>query len=175
MEQSGPRTFTDNAGRKWIVAITAADLKRVRLATGIRLDALIENRLRPLAELLGDLERFVNVLYLLCQSQAAEKKLSDEDFGRALVGDHIEEARDAFTRALADFSPSRIRRTLLNLAEKGAIAAERLGAIAEKELEAITPEMIEKGIMEMVSTAKSSALNLPASVEWIPAPSRSAN
>lgn len=169
MDKQEPRTFSDNQGRKWIVSITAADLKRVRLATGVRLDSLIEDRLQPLARLFSDIEQFVNVIYLLCESQADKLKLTDVDFGRAMVGDHIEEARDSFVRALADFSPSRIRKTLLDLATKGNIAVDRMSEAAAKELEAITPEMIEGAMMDMVrSTGRRTATGLQELSELIP-------
>lgn len=171
-EKETPRSFKDNRGRSWIVSITANDLKRVRLATGIKLGSLTEDQLKPLAELLSDTEQFIDVLYLLCQEQAEKIGASDADFGRAMVGDHIDDAATAFLRALADFSPSRVRTTLLNLAEKGLIAVERLGAKAAKELESITPEMIEGAIESML---KNSAANSRGSVGSIPAPLLSAN
>lgn len=178
MDKLEPRTFKDNEARTWVVAITSADLKRVRLQTGIKLDALISDGLKPLHALLSDVEQFVDVLYLLCQSQAEKLNVSPEDFGRAMVGDYIDEAGQTFVRALADFSPSRIRTALLDLATKGTIAAKRIEARASAELEKLTPEMIEEAIEKMIAeklTPKSSVINSPDSAELILTPAVFAN
>lgn len=83
---AGPRSFTDTAGRTWPVAITVADLKRVRQLAGIELGKLT---LQGLAELVADPATFADVIYVLVKDQADRLGVSDEQFGRSLSGDGL--------------------------------------------------------------------------------------
>ena len=98
-------TFTDNADRTWTVAINVAAIKRVRGLVQVDLYKLIDDGFKPLAELIADPVRLADVLYCLCKDEADARQVSDEDFGRALAGDAITLAADAFVEELIDFFP----------------------------------------------------------------------
>lgn len=134
------QSFTDLNGRTWTVAITVGDLRAVRTATGVELARLAEQQCGPLAELIGEPVRFVAVLWELCRGQAAGG--TEEQFFRALAGDSLDAAVDAFVEAFASFSPSRLRR-LIRLVKQKADAAADLGELRSRQrLEALTPEEI---------------------------------
>ena len=102
-------TFQDNASRTWSVNFTVDDVKRMRqdmdfdlleiFAGGQTTESLIM-RLR------GDPVLLVDLLYVVCQEQANNNNVSDEDFGRAMAGDAILHATNAFLEAAVNFSPS---------------------------------------------------------------------
>ena len=52
------------------------------------------------------------MLYVLCKPEADERNVSDEDFGRAMAGDAIEQATTTLLEELVDFFPKG-RRELL--------------------------------------------------------------
>ncbi len=89
-------TFADNAGRTWTITINVAMVKRVRSVLRVDLFKLLDDGARPLAELLSDPVQLADVLYCLCKEEAEKRNLSDEDFGRALAGDAIGHAAEAF-------------------------------------------------------------------------------
>ena len=55
----------------------------------------------------------VNALWILCQDQAQERGLTDDDFCRAIDADCLEQMQSALVLALVDFSPP-ARRPALN-------------------------------------------------------------
>jgi len=150
--------FTDTIGREWRLSITVASIERVAAATSIRLDRLLDDGCKPLADLLGNLPVFVNVLWHLCQKRAAELKLTPDGFAEGFAGDVLDTAALAFQRALADFSPSRARQLLLSLATKGIEVQDRATTLA---LERIAAANVD----EVLSTLSGSATSLPESAE----------
>jgi hypothetical protein len=53
------------------------------------------------------------VVYAVCKPEAEAKGVSDEEFGRAMAGDAIEQATRALLEDLVGFSPSRRSRANL--------------------------------------------------------------
>ena len=137
-------TFRDNAGREWAVSIHVLAIERVQDKTGVKIGALIRDGLAGLLELADDPVKFVRVLWVLVEEQAAALSVAPEQFGRAMGGDALEAAFDAFVNALADFSPSRLRSLIRGLTAKTSPTADQ-------------------------PTSSSSVTNSPASSESIPA------
>jgi hypothetical protein len=151
--------FTDANGKTWVVRLDAPTIADVRAETcslekcnhrpkaiqdggqvcdGIDL-AELEGRVAN--ELENDPVKLVNVLWLVCREQAVKDSISDQQFGRALVGDPIGHATKALTDAITDFFPSGKRTLLRSLVEKqGEIrdkgTALALAKINNPELEA---------------------------------------
>lgn len=99
------KIFKDNAGRTWTVSITVYAVKRVRARLNVDLYGLVDEKFEGLSKLLGDPVALVDVLFVLCEEEAGKLGVSDEDFGRAMGGDAIGHAADAFTDELVDFFP----------------------------------------------------------------------
>jgi hypothetical protein len=156
-------TFKDNEGRPWTVAINIATAKRVKAVTGINLYDAVGNGLKSLADLLRDPLTLVDVIYLCCEEQAEAKHVTDVDFGRALAGDVIESAIDAFLQALIDFFPdARTRATLTTLIKKARTLQDRMFAQAQTAVENLD---IDSALLNLKSVSGSS----PALSESIPA------
>ena len=110
------KSFTDNNGRTWIIAVNVGSLKRVRALCNVDLANIItiEPGKTPNVDLLerlaSDPVLLVDVLYAVCKPEADAKNVSDEDFGRAMAGDAIELATSALLDEIIDFFPEAKRR-----------------------------------------------------------------
>lgn len=141
------KTFTDNAGRTWAVAINVATIKRVKDLLGLNLMEAVTGKL--IERLEEDICQYVNVIYCVCKKEADEKGVTDEQFGEALAGDALEAATDAFLDELIDFFPQ-AKRLIFRKAFQKRKEAETVGAarIGEK-LDGID---VEKLVAEKLAT-----------------------
>jgi hypothetical protein len=131
--------FKDGKGRDWHLSIDVFLVEEIEKRTEVRVDKLLHKDGAGLLGLLDDPVKFVRVLWLLVEEQAEKLGVTPEDFGRALKGDPLDAAAEAFFEALVSFSPSRARPLLRTMAAKSReIAAAELGA-AEARVAAIDP------------------------------------
>jgi len=168
-EGGAVKTFNDSAGRTWQLAITVDAVRRVRDLVGVNLARLIEPReaggsLPLMTDLEDDLLLLVDVIYALVKPQADAAGVSDEDFGRALGGEAIAAAHEAFWRELADFFRSLRRRP--NAAEARAIEkqlamVEAAMAALEARIEKIDTDAIVRTVGDSSSSAPASAASSP--------------
>jgi hypothetical protein len=162
-------TFTDCKDRPWTVDLTVATLKRVREATGVNLYSLVDDGARALGELVGDPERLVGVLYVLCEPQVKERSLSPEDFGSGFRGDALEQAADAFVAELVDFFPNRrARDALAKVIGKGRETAAILMDRLEAQIHGIDPSSVAEKLSASSGASPDRSALTPA-----PAPSAS--
>jgi hypothetical protein len=143
------KTFTDNAGRAWTVAVSIDSIKRVKGLLSVNLLDAIEGKL--LERLTADPVLLCDILYCLCKPQADAASVSDEDFGRAMAGDAIEAATTAFLEELADFFPKGKRELLQKaLGKLRKLETMALSAAGERldspELEEQLRELIAGGL-----------------------------
>ena len=95
------KSFTDNAGRLWTLAVNVAAIKRVRAICDVDLNSIVEldAKNNPTAKLLERLSTdpvlLVDVLYAVCKPEADSKNISDEEFGAAMAGDTVDHATSA--------------------------------------------------------------------------------
>ena len=104
------KTFTDNAGRTWTVAINVECIKRVKTLLSVNLLDAIEGKL--IEDLVSDPVLLCDVIYAVCKPEADTNEVSDEEFGRAMAGDAIDNATTALLEELVDFFPSGKRQVL---------------------------------------------------------------
>jgi hypothetical protein len=110
------KTFTDNAGRTWTVAINVDTIKRVKSLLSVNLMEAVEGKL--LERLVSDPVLLCDVIYAVCKGEADAKGISDEDFGRAMAGDAIDLGTQALLEELCDFFPQGRRKLLRKALEK---------------------------------------------------------
>jgi hypothetical protein len=102
---------------------------------------LVDDGFKSLSKLVSDPVTLADVLYCLCKDQADKQSITDEDFGRALAGDAITLAADAFVEELIDFFPdARARSSLRKAIEAGKTVRDKVLSHAEKILDSIDPE-----------------------------------
>jgi hypothetical protein len=184
------RTFQDNAGRTWTVALSIWTVKRVRDVLGVDLLDLGGQTVWPtrtregeqlpgnlLSRLIADPILLVDVLYVACKDQADAAGVTDEQFGRAMAGDSIDAATRAFLEELADFTPSprdraRARKVLAATWRMIDKAQDVLDTKAERDL----PKALDAALLAVgeppggESNRGSSSGSLPASSASTPAP-----
>lgn len=165
--------FKDKAGRPWDVDINVVTVGRVRKALGINLLELVVPKSK-LNEQLEDAETLVNVLYLLCKDQADAKGITDEDFGRALDIDSIDEGWDAILEGVVGFSRRAARPALQKVLDKArkykTIQEEQIQKeLADPELDARLDKAMEEAMAKMLGTSptdtSTTALSSSESVE----------
>ena len=124
------KTFTDNANRSWNISVTVDAVKRVRSLLDVDLTEAAAGKL--IQELSDNPVLLCDVIYCIIKPQADEKDISDEDFGRAMAGDAIDQATTAFLEDLVNFFPSRKKEMLAKVLVK------------LKNLEAIADEVVHR-------------------------------
>lgn len=141
MKGFGMHAFPDTQGRTWTIQINVTAIKKVRALLNLDLFKLIEDGLKPLSQLLADPVQLTDVLYCLCQEAAQALQISDEDFGRAMGGDALLHASEAFVEELIDFFPdARTRASLKQVLAAGRTMREKILDHAGILLQQIDPE-----------------------------------
>jgi len=156
------KTFNDSQGRTWSVVINVGAIKRVRDLLGVDLLDVANGEL--LSRLADDPCALVDVLYVLCKPEADAKGVTDEDFGRGMVGGVLDEAASALLKELLDFFPSAQRARALGKLVK---VMEAQDAAVKAAAEAIRPLAAEAGAP--AATPGDSSGNSPASAASTPA------
>lgn len=161
--------FKDSQGRVWDVELNLGQAMRLKAQVGVSVTDLYRDGLKPLAALLLDWLKFVDVLYVLCAKQAEERQLSQEDFAGGLGGDTLADAADAFVEAFCFFCPNPKAREALRamVAKNKAITAKMLTAV-QAEIEGVN---LEEAAAQGLSILRSSAGSAAASSASTPAPS----
>lgn len=135
--------FEDKFGHLWKIDLTVGLLRDVKRKTGVDLLAALDDA-SSLRKLSDDIETLVNVIWLLVEDQAeafpGDKPLTDEEFGRRLNGQSVDDATRALLEALVDFFPQSRRPILQKIIEK-ALAIET-ATLAKVE------SMIDAGAIE---------------------------
>ena len=157
------KTFKDNAGRAWTVAIDVAAIKRVRSLLDVDLMSAVEGKL--LERLVSDPVLLCDVIYCVCKPEADSNGVSDEAFGQAMAGDAVDLATTALLEELVDFFPQARRRLLAKALAKLKNLEARALEVAETRLD--SPE-IEAEMEAALQTIGGSSGSLRESRESTP-------
>lgn len=120
--------FRDAENELWELAVDVPAAKRVKRLTPVD---LLTTDTRDLFERLADPITLVDVVYAICQPQADERGLSDDEFG-ARMGIDLEPIATELLESLADFiqrlSPGRAAQAKLiqTLMKRAGLTAERM-------------------------------------------------
>lgn len=158
------RTFQDRDNRVWTVAVDVNAIKRVRALCDVDLLEIVGGDL--LERLTSDPVLLCDVIYAVCKPEADGRGVTDEDFGRSLVGDAIDRATDVLLEDLIGFFPSQKRR-VLELAMKKIAALEDV--VVQAALARLESGEVEARLRELLTSGESST-STPESPESIPAP-----
>ncbi len=157
-------SFRDAANRTWeLPPITVGAARRVMADAGVDLWALKDDGLRPLAALLADPPKLVNVLYALLRDQLDAARLTDEAFGSSFNGDALEAASEAFVGALLDFFPARVRGAMRDLLDKGKAYGDELARAAAQDLAAFDPKAEARKAIDRMKAARAAEAPSPSS------------
>lgn len=134
--------FKDRHGREWTFELTTWDLRALKLEAGEDLGKLTAGDFSLVNELLSDSSRVLNVLYTLCKEQREKLGVTDEQFGRSLVGDSYWDAVDALKQAIVDFFRSGHKEIVAKLWEKERQVRELMLVEVERQIESLSPTTI---------------------------------
>jgi hypothetical protein len=173
------RVFRDSSGVEWAITINVTAIKRCRQLIHVDLLGLLDEKFEGISKLMADPVQLVDVIYVLCRDEAQQRNVTDEDFGRAMAGDALERAADAFITELADFFPEPRRRAAIkrafaagrSLTDQMLTMAETKGDAAIEAHMAVALREFEKALDRSIGSSGSS----PGSSGSTPAPSPSAN
>ena len=167
------KSFTDNAGRTWVVSVTVGTIKRVRALCGVDLANIItmEPGQTPKVDLLERLATdpvlLVDVLYAVCKDEADSKGVSDEEFGRGMAGDAIELATSALLDEIIDFFPETKRKVFRKILS----ATRRFETKSKKALATLLEDPALDGKIDAaLERLTESSSNSPESPESTPTP-----
>lgn len=130
--------FQDKTGRTWSIEFDVGLLEMIRKETGVDFDDMTgdEAGRTAFADMLigGRGKKLVEVLWVMCEEQAAKEAITPEEFGRLFTARVLQDSSFALMEALADFSPRQaisatIKRRLpdlFNKMDKTAVAAMEL-------------------------------------------------
>lgn len=162
--------FKDNEGREWSLAMNIAQAKRIKAS--IHLD-FVDDGFGAVQAIADSIGKAVDVIWLLCERQATERGLSDEQFGEALTGDVIDAALQALLEEITDFFPPRHRGPMRKILSRMQEMTTRAAAMAERKMESQETTNLMTSILAQAETevdrqlaaltAGSSSGNVPAS------------
>ena len=184
------KTFRDTAGREWAVTIDVNAIKRVLKAPIEHLGEPIKVNLLALVEPDGDLLKKLveypplvcDIAYAICKPQCDTKNVSDEEFGRAMGGDVLEQVLELILEETVDFFPQGRRAVLKKVLSKSQTFAEKAktltaARLAAGELDAAIDAILEPELQKLQgqekappTTGTGSAGSLPESAASTPAP-----
>ena len=153
------RTFKDCEGRTWSVTLNVLQMKRIRANLGvdlvnvIALDAGGKVKVDLVDRIASDPCLLVDILWVCVEEEAKAAGVTDEQFGRSLAGDAIEDATRAFLDELVDFFPGAKRLFLKKAVELSRKYAGEMTVALEKALE--DPEL-ERRVEESMRSSASS-------------------
>jgi hypothetical protein len=161
------KAFKDNADRTWTVTVNVDAIKRARSLLDVNLLEAVGCRL--LERLVSDPVLLCDVIYVVCKPEADTRGVSDEEFGRAMAGDAIEQATQALLEELVAFFPLARRRLLRKALDKLRDLEAKALAVAEQRLE--RPEL-EAEMAAALKELGASSGSSPAASRSIPDPRR---
>lgn len=158
------KTFTDSAGRTWTIAITVDAIKRVEgLIKGVNLANLTSGDPPLLTRLETDVVLLRDVIFALVKPQAEQQSVTDEEFGKALGGEAIMAAHDAFWQELTDFFRQLRRTDTARAIEKQAALVRATVEAIEQRVETLdTSAVIEKALGSSAGSWPESPASTPA-------------
>lgn len=124
--------FKDNQGREWSVALDGWQINRLKNELGF-----VAVDFESIEKARTDYGLLANILFVLCESEAKERKVTDEDFGRSLFGQAMEDARDAYLKATIDFFPPSQQETLKTVLEKMASVQDQAVTLAKRKVNSL--------------------------------------
>lgn len=158
------KTFKDNAGRVWTVAVNVSSIKRVRDLAGVDLLTIVDGSL--IQKLYQDPVVLCDALFALCKPEADKLNITDEMFGEAMAGDPIDHATTAMLEELVSFSPSpRDRAILGQVLEKTKALMDRARDMVETKLGSGD---LERALEQVLTNASSLSTSAQESAESMP-------
>lgn len=141
------RQFVDALGREWTVDLNIGTAREIRghmrgVETLKDVDFL---DYASLVSALNDVFFAADLLFVVCRVQADERGVDEPDFGRALKGTILFDAREAFLEEYVDFFPDpTTREKIKEIVGKNKEVQERIEELILKNTTAALDEVRER-------------------------------
>lgn len=106
-------TFTDRFGREHNLALDVETVDRIKASTDIDLLGKPKDVAAAYNKVMEDVRILLNVAWHIIKPQAEKCGITIESFRESINGDVIEAMAGAFTEAIANFSPTHLRKVIL--------------------------------------------------------------
>lgn len=107
---------------------------------------------------LGDESIALDVIWTCIEFQANERKVSfDQFFGEIADSETIDQATEAFLRAVVEFLPEKKRIKVAPVVDAILSGVEKAQGAASKRLESLDPQAIEKAIVDKLTSGWTSS------------------
>ena len=118
------RVFKDKNDFSWEIEVNISALKRVKSYLDLNLlDIFKQNQETQKFELLEKISEdpilLVDLLFVLCEKQVKERKMSTEDFANVFSGEVIENAVNSLLYEIIDFFPETKKAVLKKILDTG--------------------------------------------------------
>ena len=143
-----PASFTDLAGREWLLKITHGARERVLVECKIDLYALADSKVSAYQELTSEPGKLVAVIFCLIEAEADKREVTPEAFAESIDGDVLEAVATALWEAFVFFSPKSSREALGKILPKAKRVQEIL---SQRMVEAINEMNPEKMVDRMMN------------------------
>jgi len=156
--------FKDTKGREWEICVSATTVKKVHEEKDIWLtDIASPDAESPYWKMVRNTIHFIEIIWFLIEKSAEAKSIDEDDFGGAMFGDVIFDARKALEKAISDFFQTADEREfVLAVVEKVKEGDTLLHQYGTKKLQ-------EKDLSGLVKESFDAAMNLLESSPSIPA------
>lgn len=145
-------SFVDASGREWSVTITVEEIAAVKEALDVHLTKIVDDDIKKLFDLIADPIQCVDVLWVVCRSQAESRGIDQRQFAKGFSGESFEQAGRCLVRAVFGFFPPSRRDPLLRLVEKTEQAMNLAMAQAATKIDEITTEAMSN-MIEIATTS----------------------
>lgn len=136
------RQFIDSSGRQWVIQINVDTIKRVRDLAKVDLADVASGDPPLIVRLTTDVVMLCDVLFSICEKQAATAGVSDEEFGRAMGGDTLLLGSTALMEELIDFFQKLGRREVAKMIQKQQCLVTTAVSAVESRLDAVDVEQM---------------------------------
>lgn len=140
-------SFQDRHGKTWSMSITVATVKKVLDKTGVNLANILDDKMKPLAGLLSDTIKLVDVCWVCCEETGTEAEFAD-----GLAGDAFEKCTNAFLEELIAFFPKRQRETLTEMLQKSTALMDVLAEKNMQKLQDVSVADLERAFSSLASS-----------------------
>ncbi len=155
------RSFTDNENREWSLKLDWDLHEQVKDREGVMLLSLGDDDCALLARLHTDFALLVNILWVLCEDQAAGHGLVDDEklsatrkFAKGLGGDVLENAAEALVGAVIDFFPNRGQReSLAELTAKARQTNEIVTDALREKIASLNPASLAQSFIDSAGSS----------------------
>lgn len=136
-------TFKDSLGREWTFSITVIEIKQLREQIQVDiLDTVSDKADQMFAKLEADPILLVDLMSILLTDQIEKLGLDERGFAAGLVGEGIENAKEALIREIANFFGPPRGNVILAAWNQLKTGVKVATAMAQRQLEAIDVEAI---------------------------------